>query len=168
MKKTRNLPENFRITNHNRIEGGYKSTKFWFSGTCLVVQKRFRVLQRCEQKQNQYRQMWNQSHEMIKPVSNLSIPCVDSRVQIPRDPAWKKEKMNQILNKMEWRILEKPCERNSGASSQRNNNPWISLICSILASRFTRHNVYNVYNHIFVLFWANLGTGYTSVTTNIK
>ena len=101
MKKTRNLPENFRITNHNRIEGGYKSTKFRFSGTCLVVQKRFRVLQKCEQKQNQYRQMWNQSHEMIKPVSNLSIPCVDSRVQIPRIPAWKKEKMNQILNKME-------------------------------------------------------------------
>ena len=124
MKKTRNLPENFRITNHNRIEGGYKSTKFWFSGTCLVVQKRFRVLQKCEQKQNQYWQMWNQSHEIIKPVSNLSIPCVDSRVQIPRIPAWKKEKMNQILNKMEWRILEKPCERNSGASSPRNNNPW--------------------------------------------
>ena len=91
MKKTRNLPENFRITNHNRIEGGYKSTKFWFSGTCLVVQKRFRVLQKCEQKQNQYWQMWNQSHEIIKPVSNLSIPCVYSRVQIPRIPAWEKE-----------------------------------------------------------------------------
>ena len=90
MKKTRNLPENFRITNHNRIEGGYKSTKFWFSDTCLVVQKRFRVLQKCEQKQNQYWQMWNQSHEIIKPVSkldsNLSIPYVDSRVQIPRNP----------------------------------------------------------------------------------
>ena len=26
-KKNRNLPVNFRITNHNRIEGGYKSTK---------------------------------------------------------------------------------------------------------------------------------------------
>jgi hypothetical protein len=38
---------------------------------------------------------------MIKPVSNLSIPYVDSRAQIPRIPAWKKEKMNQILNKME-------------------------------------------------------------------
>jgi hypothetical protein len=49
--------------------------------------------------------MWNQSHEIIKPVSkldsNLSIPYVDSRVQIPRIPAWEKEKMNQILNKME-------------------------------------------------------------------
>ena len=32
MKKTRNLPENFRITNHKRIEGGGKSTKwFWLN-----------------------------------------------------------------------------------------------------------------------------------------
>jgi hypothetical protein len=43
-----------------------------------------------------------QSHEIIKPVSkldsNLSIPYVDSRAQIPRIPAWKKEKINQVLN----------------------------------------------------------------------
>ena len=122
----------------------------------LVVQNHSRYsLKQANKTKKYYRQTWNQSHEMIKPDSNLSFPYVDSWL-LTGEPDSTDLSLGKRKNESnsEWdgmKNLGKPWERNSGSSSQHNHNPWIPwtsgikrpILAAHESGRFefwTRHN----------------------------